>query len=202
MANKKATKKKTTNKNTKKRVVKKTSVTPRKKVSAKKQEKPEVTKEEVTSKVVKDFVVLVIVIMGVFGLVYLLTVGAGKIGWFDQRYTAPSIEEANISYDIIEAGTMFNRSEENYYVVIGDFSTNNMYIDSLIGAYKEKEGAKKVYKVDLSNGINAFLKGEEAKTTSSNVNKLSINDFTLIEVKNGVNAYSVVGTDEIANILK
>ena len=107
MANKKTTNKKNNSKKTaaKKRVVKKTTVAPKKKAAVKKVE-TKVDPKEVTRKFIKDFIVLVIVLISVFGMVYLLTVGARKLGWFDERYTAPSVDEASISYEYIEASSV------------------------------------------------------------------------------------------------
>ena len=191
MANNK--KKKTNKKTTTKKVVKKQSV---------KSAKPSVQKEENPSKIFKDFTLLVIALIGVFAVIYGLTVGAHKLGWFDTRYTKGEVEEAEINYDKINAGTMFNREEENYYVLIGDFSENQMYISEIVSEYKEKEGSKKVYLVDISEGMNSYLKGDESLLTSSYPSMIKVTDLTLIEVRNNNNVLNVEGLDNIISILK
>lgn len=169
-----------------------------------KNEKKEVKKEEVVdnSKLIKELIIIVIVIASVFGVIYLLTLGATKLGWFDQHYTKPSVEDAVISYENIEVGTMFNRSEEDYYVVLADGESDIMYLNTLITNYKKKEDALTLYFVDLSDGLNKSVVSEQSITTSSKVTELKINDMTLIHVKNGKNIESFVGVDNIANILK
>lgn len=166
--------------------------------------KNETKKEEVVdnSKLVKELIIIVIIIAAVFGIVYLLTVGATKLGWFDPHYIKPDAPEAIISYENIEVGTMFDRIEEEYYVILSDGEKDSYYLSSLTSNYEEKDDALKIYTVDLSDGLNSSVVSNESNTTSSKVTELKINDTTLIHVRNGQNVESFVGIDNIANVLK
>ena len=195
MANKK---KKTNNKKVAKKTTKKQPV---RKQTIKKQEPKQKVVEE-PSKVFKDFIILVVVLLGVFAVVYGLTVGARKLGWFDTRYSKPDTEEAKIDYTNISAGTMFNREEEHYYVLIGDFTNLGMYLSQVVSNYKQKEDALKIYKVNTAEGMNSYLIGEESAVTSSYPDRLSINDYTLLEVQGGANISAYVGEEKIAEKLK
>ncbi len=189
-------------KKTNKKITNKSAKVAPKKTTKKVETKKEIVKEENTSKVFKDFTLLVIILLGVFLVIYGLTLGAHKLGWFDNRYTKPELEEAKIDYENINAGTMFKREEKEYFVLIGDFSENSLYINQIVSNYKAKEKALKVYKVDLSNGMNSYLKGEKSITNYSYPQELQINDYTLIKVVNNNNAASYVGVDKISEVLK
>ena len=189
--NKKVTKKNTARKPAKKQPVRKQTI--------KKPETKQKTVEE-PSKVFKDFIVLVVVLLGTFVVVYGLTLGASKLGWFDTRYTKPDVEEAKIDYTYISAGTIFSREEDHYFVLIGDFTNLGMYLNEVVNNYKEKEGALKVYKVNTSEGMNSYLIGEQSDVISSYPDRLSINDYTLIEVQNGINKSAYVGEENIVQI--
>ena len=152
---------------------------------------------------IKEFVIVVVSVTLIFGLIYLLTVGAGKLGWFDEHYTKPAIEEAEISYDDILVGTILNRSEYEYYVALGDMENGNTtYLAGLVSAYKNKENALKIYIVNLSDGLNKSVVSDESNTMVSNVNDLKINDQTLLHIKNKKVVESFVGIDNIENVLK
>lgn len=165
--------------------------------------KKEVKKEEVKKdETIKDFIIIVLVLTIAFLVIWALTLGAKRLGWFNQHYSKPEVEDAIISYDNIELGTIFNRSESEYYVALFDGEKDEMYLNTLITNYKEKENALKVYIVDLSEGLNSSALSEENNTNTSKVNELKINDTTLIHVRNGQNIEAIVGIDNIANALK
>ena len=151
---------------------------------------------------VKEFTVVISVITGAFLLVYGLTVGANKLGWFDPHYIKPDIETPVISYENIEAGTILNREENDYYVVLADMSNNSKYITEVINEYNKKENKIKLYKVDLSEGLNRSIVSDTSNLIVSNLADLKVSDTSLLRVTNHkiVNAYS--GVDNIENILK
>ncbi len=151
---------------------------------------------------IKGLIIIIIVLVVLVGLVYLLTVGAQKLGWFNEHYTKPEVQEAVISYENINAGTIFDRSDNEYYVAIADFSDkNNIYLDSLISKYKEKEDSLPVYVVDLSDGLNSSIKSEENNTFATKVSELKVKDNTLIKITNGNNAGYLVGDESIKSEL-
>lgn len=50
---------------------------------------------------------IILILASAFIIMYLLTLGATKLGWFDTSYTKPNVEEAVISYEKIMAGSVF-----------------------------------------------------------------------------------------------
>ena len=151
----------------------------------------------------KGLVKIIIVLVIAFLVMYLLTVGATKLGWFDIGYTKPEIAESVINYDKIIAGSIFDKKDTDYYVAIADFSgTNNIYYESIISNYKEKESKLPIYYVDLSDELNKSIISEENNTKATNASELKIKDVTLIKITNKKVSKYIIGIDDILNELK
>ena len=154
------------------------------------------------NKEVKEGVILVGVLLLIVLVIYLLTIGAQKIGMFDEGYTTPEVQTAVISYDSTIAGSIFNKVDNEYYVLIADFSGNeNIYLKNLMSIYKDKEKHLSIYSVDLSSHFNKSIIGEESNPSAQSVSELSVNEPTLIFIKDGRNHRYVVGSDNIKNEL-
>lgn len=83
---------------------------------------------------------IILILAGAFIIMYALTLGATKLGWFDTGYTKPNVEDAVISYEKIMAGSVFDKKDDSYYVAIANFDkTNNMYYQSIVSSYKSKK---------------------------------------------------------------
>ena len=67
-----------------------------------------------------------------------------------------SYETGKVNYERAIVGTIFNRPESEYYIMIYDESKEDaVYYSSLSSKYVEKqEGALKVYHIDLGSEIN------------------------------------------------
>ena len=93
-----------------------------------------------------------------------------------------------INYDVASVGTMFNRREETYYVVLFDTTGDKAYdMSSLMSSYKQKEGALHVYTVDLNDYMNKKYYDPtkvdtKVKTYSDDIR---FGDITLVKIKNG-----------------
>lgn len=159
-----------------------------------------VNKKSVNEEIdIKGAVIVVLSILAVVGALYGLTVGAQKLGWFDEGYVKPEVKSATISYENILAGMTFNRAEDEYYVVFDDFdSDDSIYLSSLGSLYNQKkEGKLPVYVVNLANGMNKNIISEEANPYVQDVSELRIDDATLIKVKSGKNVKYIKGVDNI-----
>lgn len=147
---------------------------------------------------IKGAIILVLVLTGIVLVMYGLTIGAQKLGWFDLRYVKPEVQAATISYENILAGTIFNRQDEEYYVMIADFSGDeNIYLSSLGNLYNKKTDKLNLYFVDLGNLMNKSIIGETSNPSAQEVANLSISEPTLILVKNGRNTKYIPGIDNI-----
>ncbi len=154
--------------------------------------------KNVTSEMdIKGLIIIVCVLVVIAVVAYLLTVGAQKLGWFDEGYYKPEVPEAVISYDNINAGTIFNRKDKEYYVLIADFSDKeSVYVNSLGSLYKEKEDSLPLYFVDTGDNINSSIVGSESKN-AQDIKGLKVNGHTLIKISNGKNVKFVTGDENI-----
>ena len=143
------------------------------------------------------FILLVIVVIVVVGLYYLtehLVKNENKVN--DEK------TEAVIDYDIASIGTMFNRIEEEYYVLIYSKENNGNDLDDVLLNYRSSNNYIKTYYIDLDKKINNSAIGEETVKKPTNSTEIKVNGATMYRIRNGivVNCYS--GVDEIKKVLE
>lgn len=151
---------------------------------------------------VKEGIIIVGVIMVVVLVIYGLTVLAQRVGLFDVGYTKPEVQASVISYENSIAGSIFNKSDSEYYVVLFDSESNDsIYLSNLISLYNNKENHLPVYSVDLNNHFNKSIIGETSNPSAQNVNDLSVSEPTLIYIKNGRNHRYITGNENFKSEL-
>ncbi len=147
---------------------------------------------------IKGLVIIICVLLVVLGLIYVLTIGAQHLGWFDVGYTKPEVGNAVISYDSIMAGTIFDRSESEYYVLIADFdSRDTVYVSGLISSYKNKENVLPLYVVNTADKLNSSIVSDTANSMAQSVEDLKVSESTLIKISNHRNVMFVTGDANI-----
>ncbi len=142
------------------------------------------TSEE--SKEVKRFIIIllsiIVLVLAVYGITRL--VNKDKDNNDDRTITAGSID-----YDKVSVGTLFNRADSEYYVIVYDGEAPNaIYYSALMNKYMDKEKSNKVYFCDLSNELNKKYYVGEDKDSNPNAttsSELAFKDLTLIKIKNG-----------------
>lgn len=168
-----------------------------------KNDKKNVKKNNTNSFDIKGFVITIVALICILGVIYGLTLGAQNLGWFDLDYFKPEVSKGVISYNNILAGTIFDRNEEEYYVLIADFSEeDSIYLSSLYSMYQEKEDKISLYIVDLNDGMNKTIIGSESNPDAQEVDELNISDFTLIKIIDGENVLYVEGVENIESELE
>ena len=139
---------------------------------------------------------LTLLSVGLFlGLMALMVLGMEKLGVFQRGYTAPDKDETEISYEYIPIGTVFNRSDKEYYVLFDNYDTvltQNVYVNTLVDSLDVP-----VYKVDMSKSENAKYSKEESNKKATKVSELSIKGVTLVKISNGRLAGYYEGANEI-----
>ena len=144
---------------------------------------------------VKSFATTLLSVVVFLGVMGLMVFGMTKLGVFERGYTAPEKEETTIDYEYIPISTVFNRSEKTYWVLFDNYR-NSVSSDSYVNALV-KDLKNRVYKVDMNKEENAKYAGETANKKATKASELSINDVTLIKIKNGrIDAY-YIGSEEI-----
>lgn len=142
------------------------------------------TSEE--SKEVKRFIIIllsiIVLVLAVYGITRL--VNKDKDNNNDRTVTAGSID-----YDKVSVGTLFNRADSEYYVIVYDGEAPNaIYYSALMNKYMDKEKSNKVYFCDLSNELNKKYYVGEDKDSNPNAttsSELAFKNLTLIKIKNG-----------------
>ena len=110
-----------------------------------------------TNESIREAGMTVLYVVLFLGLMGLAVYGMNKMGVFQRGYTAPEKEETKIDYVNIPIGTVFNRSEKEYYVLFDNYRndvSSDSYINELL-----KDSKIRVYKVDMNRADNAKFKG-------------------------------------------
>lgn len=142
------------------------------------------------------FILLVIVVIVVIGLYYLTEhlVNTDKV--------SEEKTEAVIDYDIASIGTMFNRIEDEYYVLIYSKESNGKDLDDVLLNYRSSDGYIKTYFIDLDKKINESAKGEETVKKPTNSNEVKVNGATMYRIKNSVVVNCYCGVEEIKKVFE
>lgn len=111
-------------------------------------------------------------------------------------------EEVKINYDIATVGTMFNRIEDEYYVIIYSNKDNGSDLDSVVSKYRSSDNYIKTYYVDLDLKINSSAKDDISVKNPKNSNEVKVSEPTLYKIKNGVATNTYIGVDNISKVLK
>ena len=98
------------------------------------------------------FIVVVLICVGV----YFLTDNMIK----RESNSNNTTQEVEIDYDIATIGTMFNRVEEEYYVLMYS-SEDDSKLDSVLNKYRSSDDYIKTYFVDLDKKVNSTVLGDK-----------------------------------------
>ena len=167
-----------------------------KKVEEKK--KPVEINDEITVKKMITTVAIILVVLTVF---YFITVLVVK-PLVEPKQTTPVQFDSNK----ITMGQLKTRSESEYYVLaVKESNHMNLYSDinyitlynNYINTYSKREGALKVYRIDMDDALNSSYWGEEF-----NLDTLTINDDVLFMVSDGEVTGYQIGSTNILNYLE
>ncbi len=155
-------------------------------------------KTEESAEIKKFIFILLIVIAliaAVFGISKIIIKDEAK----DLEYTS-----GEVSTNSAIIGTMLNRPEKEYYVLLYDTTSKNAsaYV-TYANYYKTKDNALKVYYLDLTNAFNKdYYVTENSNPNAKKIKDLKVKDGTLIKVKNGAITEYTEGIENIAKKLK
>lgn len=138
-----------------------------------------------------NFFIVILVVLVCVGGIYFLTRAFVTKDLFDKDTPRENVvTPGEINYDVAIMGTILNRADEEYYVVIYD-STSSYAIDmnNLVKAYTSAEKHLPVYVVDLSNkvmnGNGKYYDPNNISTNPTSLDDLIVGDRTVIKVKKG-----------------
>lgn len=155
-----------------------------------------VLNEDIT--LVRNIGILLVLVVGICLGIYYFTDSMIK----KENKNSETKEEVKIDYDIATIGTMFNRVENNYYVILYSKENDGNELDSVLATYRSSDNYIKTYFIDLDKKINSYVLGDNLVEKPSNSNEVKVKEATLYKISNGkiVKCYS--GVDNIVNILK
>ena len=141
------------------------------------------------------FILLIIVVLVVIGLYYLTESLVNK-----ENSNTNKID-AVIDYDIATIGTMFNRIEDEYYVLIYSNEKYGSELDNILITYRSSDEYIKTYYVDLDKKINSIAVSEETTSYPKHPSDVKVSDAVLYKISNGNVVSSSIGVDKIKSVL-
>lgn len=133
-------------------------------------------------------IILVVVVVLIFGM-YLITKYIVKKPKVD---ITEEVTAGEIDYSIVTVGTMLNKPEKEYYVIIYNGESNKAAeYSSIANKYSQKTNTLPIYYCDLNNALNArYIAKDNTNPNAKNIEELSLGELTLIKVSNGkINKY-------------
>lgn len=147
---------------------------------------------------VRNIIILLIIVIGISIGIYFLTDNMIK----KENKSNDTKTEIKIDYDIATIGTMFNRVEDEYYVLIYSKESDGSNLDSVLATYRSSDNYIKTYYVDLDKKVNSYVLGEELNQKPNNSNEVKVKEATLYKINNGKVVKCYGGVENIVNILK
>lgn len=161
-----------------------------KKDNLKKIERQSTGENEEVIKMIKVILGVVLVLVAFY---FLFAIYNGEISFGNKEEKEP----VEIQNEEILAGTVFNRVENEYYVMFYDFEGNYAYSCSAIyNLYSQKSG--KMYLVDLGNNLNkGYIADNKDFVNADNISSLKVMEPTIIKVKDGKAVEVISGVDDV-----
>ncbi len=144
--------------------------------------------------------VLKITIIVVISAVFLYLVSAIFITKEIDLFSKSSTTDTNSQTvsNAILAKSIFNQSEESYYVYFYDFNESNNNIDTIVSS---KLSDSKVYRVDTSSSFNSKYVSDTSNKSAKTLEELKVVKDTLIKIDGESITMYLEGEDEISNNL-
>ena len=98
----------------------------------------------------------------------------------------------------ILAKSIFNQSEESYYVYFYDFNESNNNINTIVSS---KLSESKVYRVDTSSSFNSKYVSDTSNRSATTLDDLKVVKNTLIKIEGDAITMYLEGEEEISNNL-
>ncbi|MEG2457881.1 MAG: hypothetical protein RSB41_03215 [Bacilli bacterium] len=144
------------------------------------------------------FVKILCIVIGFCLIIYVVTILLQKGGVFDEGYKKLDSVDAVITHEDILIGSVFNRSQSEYYVAfIDDKTSDGQFLQNIINNYLKQDNVKAIYKVDMNSHFSLEHKSDEGNKGANSVENLKINGATLIKISNGNIITYLEGTDLI-----
>jgi hypothetical protein len=163
------------------------------------QSRKEVLNSNIYGKESRRAVICIVVVLVIFGLVYLLTNFILKRSVTD--YITKNNDTTTLQYDEILSGQSFDKKDSEYLVLFFNTEEDTIY-QTLISNYQAKDEHLPIYYVNLKNRMNQNCVSDESNPNATSSSELKINGPTLIKfTENNITEY-IEGEDSITEYLK
>lgn len=140
--------------------------------------------ESEEAKEVKRFIIILFgIIILVLG-VYVVTRVLSK----DKDNNEKEVTAGVIDYDITSVGTILNKPDKEYYVIIYDGTISEaVYYSALVNIYMAKENSLPVFFCNLNNALNKkyYVGNDKSNKNATKISEFAFGDLTLLKIKNG-----------------
>ena len=93
-------------------------------------------------------------------------------------------QSGKVQYDSISIGTLLNKADSEYYVLVFDSDDlNNSYIINKASSYKSNQDSKPLYTADLSLEFNKTFLSDQSFYHKNSVDGIKFKGTTLVLVK-------------------
>lgn len=140
------------------------------------------------------FVIVVLICVGI----YFLTDTMIK----RESSSKNTLQDVEINYDIATVGTMFNRIEDEYYVLLYSNEEEGTKLNSKLNAYRSSDDYIKTYYIDLDKKINNGVLGDKLEKKPKNSNEVKVKGATLYKMSAGKVVECISGVDNIIKVLE
>lgn len=147
---------------------------------------------------IRTLIILLIIVVLVCVGIYFLTDTMIK----RESKSNNSVQDVEINYDIATVGTMFNRIEDEYYVLLYSNEEDGTKLDSKLGTYRSSDDYMKTYYIDLDKKINKGVLGDKLEKEPKNSKEVKVNGATLYKIKEEKVIECISGVDEIIKVLE
>ena len=122
------------------------------------------------------------------GIIVIIAVGLYFLteSMLDKSDPEPSVTDPKISANTTIIGQMFDKPEDEYFVLAYDSNSNlASFYNFLFMNFEDEEDNIKIYFVDLGMGFNSFALAEESNPKPRNAEEVKINEVALFRIKKG-----------------
>lgn len=163
---------------------------------------------------VKSGIIISVCVVIIIVLVYFITAifMTGEIGGNTKKNVKDTLNEqkedqsdslSSQSYDnMIIASRTFKMSDEKYMVVFFSKKSASDSIKSALSSYDSKEHEVKLYKVNVDEVINSYVKSDLDNNNPTSSEDLKIKENALITIESGKASSYLTGETDIINALK
>jgi len=138
---------------------------------------------------------LLVIIIGIIYLISALFI-TKELDWFVKDKDTGS--EKNTVENSILASSIFNQTEEEYYVYFYDYDNEKPELTQLI---TNKLSGQKIYRVDTSSSLNSKYVSEIGNKTAKTLEELKIKTPTVIKISGDIIS-EYYENEEITNLFK